>query len=102
MQMFPQFYMPQTQRAAFFPSMSTFRPWQGGPVHRPYGGGYMQHGGGGQRHRSLAPRGGQMGGMNRANNPQRGGMGQRGGMQQQPQQSSALPNQQVCVYSLVM
>ena len=89
MQMFPPFYMPQAQRAAFFPSMTSFRPWQGGPVHRPYGGSYVHSGN--QRHRPMGPRGGQMGSMNRANNPQR--MGQRG--MQQTQQSSTLPNQQV-------
>lgn len=87
-QMFPQFYVPQTQRAFFPSAMTSFRPWQGGPVHRPYGGGGYMHT---QRHRPMAPRG-QMGGMNRASNPQR--MGQRGGVQQPQQQTSTLPNQQ--------
>lgn len=59
-----------------------------------------------QRHRPMGPRG-QMGGMNRANNPQRMG-GQRGGMdrmQQQPQQQqqqTTMPSQQVYMYICVV
>ena len=92
MQMYPPYFMsgglPQGQRA-YFPTMTSFRPWQGGPVHRgPYS--FVPGG----RRGPMGPRGGQMGGMSRANNPQQrmgGGGGQRamqqqgGGMQQQPQ-----------------
>ena len=73
--------------------MTSFRPWQGGPVQRPYGGGFMHT----QRHRPMGPRG-QMGGMNRASNPQR--MGQRGGVQQPQQQSTTMPSQQVSLVTV--
>lgn len=76
--------LPQGQRAYFTPAMANFRPWQGGPVHRPYG--FVPN-----RRQMGGPRG-QMSNVARAGNPQprMGGGGQRG-MQQQPN----LHNQQV-------
>ena len=65
MQMYPPFYsggiLPQGQRA-YFPAMTGFRPWQGGPMHRPYGQ-FMP-----QRNRPMGPRG-QMNVSNRMSNP---------------------------------
>lgn len=70
--------LPQGQRAYFAPAMANFRPWQGGPVHRPYG--YVPN------RRQMGPRN-QMSNVTRAGNPQQrmgGAGGQRGGgMQQQ-------------------
>lgn len=65
MQMYPPFYsggiIPQGQRA-YFPAMTGFRPWQGGPMHRPYGQ-FMP-----QRNRPMGPRG-QVNVSNRMSNP---------------------------------
>lgn len=81
MQMYPmQMYgIPQGQRA-YFPAMTGFRPWQSGPMQRPYG--FMP-----QRNRAVAPRG-QMG-LGRMANPQpapRMGGQQRISQQQMPAQ----------------
>lgn len=83
MQMYPPNLMygglPQGQRAYFTPAMANFRPWQGGPVHRPYS--FMPN-----RNRQLGPRG-QVSNMTRAGNPQQrmgggGAAAQRAGVQQ--------------------
>ena len=85
MQMYPPFYsggiIPQGQRA-YFPAMTGFRPWQGGPMHRPYGQ-FMP-----QRNRPMGPRG-QMNVSNRMSNPPT----QRLAGQRMTQQG--IPSQQV-------
>ena len=66
MQMYPPFYsggiLPQGQRA-YFPAMTGFRPWQGGPMHRPYGGFVPQ------RNRPISGPRGQLNMSSRMNNP---------------------------------
>jgi len=79
MQMYPPFYsggiLPQGQRA-YFPAMTGFRPWQGGPMHRPYGGFVPQ------RNRPIGGPRGQLNMSSRMNNPSTQRMaGQRLGQQ---------------------
>ena len=72
---------PQSQRAAYFPAMQAFRPWQSGPMHRPLYG--MP-----QRSRPSVPRGGMGLSQQRMNAPATARMGaqQRMGQQQVPAQ----------------
>ena len=90
--------LPQGQRACFTPAMANFCPWQGGPVHRPYG--FVPN------RRQMGPRN-RMSNMTRAGNPQQrmGGAGGQRGMQQQPNthyQQVRMPNNvfYICTYSL--
>ena len=79
--------VPQGQRA-YFPAMTNFRPWQGGPMHgRAFG--YVPN----QRRPMSGPRAQ----MPRPSSQQRLGGGTRGGMDRM-QQQGAIPSQQVLCF----
>lgn len=88
MQVYPSPYfmsgVPQAGQRAYFPTMPSFRPWQGGPMHgRAYG--FVPN----QRRPPVGPRNN----MPRPSNQRLGGTG-RGGMDRM-QQQGAIPNQQM-------
>ena len=92
MHVYPPYFMsgvPAQGQRAYSPTMTSFRPWQGGPKHGRTAYGFVHN----QRRPGLGPRTQ----MPRPSSQQRMGGGTRGGMDrmQQQQQQGSMPGQHV-------